>query len=70
VVLVVASVGAATVEPLFTAMGAEPEVVSLIAEYMETWYLGVPILVIAMVGNGAIRATGDTRTPATISGAW
>jgi putative MATE family efflux protein len=55
-----------TVTPLFTALGAEPQLIALIAEYMEIWYLGVPFVVIPMVGNGAIRATGDTRTPATI----
>jgi putative MATE family efflux protein len=66
VVLVVASLGVVTVTPLFTALGAEPQLVVLIAEYMEIWYLGVPFVVIPMVGNGAIRATGDTRTPATI----
>lgn len=66
VVLVLAAVGMATVRPLFTALGAEPHVVRLIADYMEIWYLGVPVVVIPMVGNGAIRATGDTRTPAAI----
>ena len=33
---------------------------------MVPWCLGVGLLVIPMVGNGAIRATGDAKTPATI----
>ena len=38
----------------------------LISDYMIPWCLGVGLLVIPMVGNGAIRATGDTKTPAII----
>jgi putative MATE family efflux protein len=33
---------------------------------MTIWYWGVGFLVIPMLGNSAIRATGDTRTPAMI----
>ncbi len=58
--------GLFTIEPLFTALGAKPELIPLIREYMEIWYLGMPFLVIPMVGNGLIRATGDTRFPAMI----
>ncbi len=38
----------------------------LISQYMEVWYLTIPLLVIPMAGNAAIRATGDTKTPAKI----
>ena len=31
---------------------------------MQVWYLTIPLLVIPMAGNSAIRATGDTKTPA------
>jgi putative MATE family efflux protein len=33
---------------------------------MSIWYLAIPLLVIPMAGNSAIRATGDTKTPAKI----
>jgi putative MATE family efflux protein len=33
---------------------------------MTLWYIGVIFVVIPMVGNAAIRATGDTKTPAAI----
>ena len=33
---------------------------------MVPWFLGVGLLVIPMLTNGAIRATGDTKTPAII----
>jgi len=35
----------------------------MIHDYMFIWYLGVGLIVIPMVGNSAIRATGDTKTP-------
>jgi len=66
IVLLLSFTGVLTVKPLFAALGAEPQLVQLIGEYMKIWYMGMPFLVIPMVGNGAIRATGDTRTPASI----
>jgi putative MATE family efflux protein len=66
VVTVLVVVGLATVEPLFRAMGASDELLPLIEQYMRIWYVGMPFVVIPMVGNNAIRATGDARTPAMI----
>ena len=66
VVTVLVVVGLATVDPLFRAMGASDELMPLISTYMRIWYVGMPFVVIPMVGNNAIRATGDARTPATI----
>lgn len=65
-VTAVSAVGVLTIEPLFRALGAEEDTLPLIREYMEPWYLGVGLLVIPMVGNGAIRATGDTKTPSVV----
>jgi putative MATE family efflux protein len=66
VVTVLVVAGLATIGPLFRAMGASDELLPLITEYMRIWYVGMPFVVIPMVGNNAIRATGDARTPATI----
>ncbi|HBP21545.1 MAG TPA: MATE family efflux transporter [Planctomycetes bacterium] len=66
VVGVVAAVGLVTLGPLFRALGASEELLPLVAAYMVPWYLGVGLLVVPMVGNGAIRATGDTRTPSLV----
>jgi len=66
VVVVVAVAGLTTIEPLFAALGASPETIGLIADYMVPWYAGVGLLVIPMVGNSAIRATGDTKSPALV----
>ncbi|MEZ4381054.1 MAG: MATE family efflux transporter [Nannocystaceae bacterium] len=65
-VVVVAGIGLLTIDPLFTALGADPEHLALIHEYMEIWYYGVGFVVVPMVGNAAIRATGDTRTPSRV----
>ncbi|NCQ33873.1 MATE family efflux transporter [bacterium] len=68
IVVVVAAAGMFTVRPLFAAMGAKGEILDLVVRYMRIWYLTIGVLVIPMVGNSAIRATGDTRTPAMIMG--
>ncbi len=47
-------------------MGAEGEMLVLISDYMIPWCLGVGLLMVSMVGNGAIRATGDIKTPMVI----
>ncbi|GAD80889.1 MATE family efflux transporter [Vibrio ezurae] len=59
-------IGLCTIEPLFTHLGAEPKLLPLIEQYMAVWYLAIPLLVIPMSGNAAIRAYGDTKTPAKI----
>ncbi|MEM9490410.1 MAG: MATE family efflux transporter, partial [Myxococcota bacterium] len=64
VVAIVSGVGIATQRPVFELLGAEPELIPLLEEYMTIWYAGVILLVVPMVGNGIMRATGDARTPA------
>ena len=66
VVLASASLGILTIRPLFYLLGASDEVMPLIEDYMTIWYLGIVFLIIPMVSNAAIRATGDTRAPALI----
>ena len=58
--------GLFTIEPLFRLLGADDSILPLIKQYMSIWYLGMPFVVIPMVGNNAIRATGDTKTPSLI----
>ena len=58
--------GLFTINPLFRLLGATGEVLSYISQYMTIWYFGVVFVVIPMVGNNAIRATGDTKTPGLI----
>jgi len=59
-------IGLSTIDPLFTLLGAKPAILPLIRAYMRIWYFGMLFVVVPMVGNNAIRATGDMRTPALI----
>ena len=65
-VIIFAAAGFFSINPLFRAMGASPETLVYIRAYMVPWFFGVGFLVIPMVGNAAIRATGDTKTPSII----
>ena len=56
-------IGILTIEPLFRALGAEPDLIPRIAEYMGIWYLGMVFLVVPMVGNSCLRAAGDSFWP-------
>lgn len=58
-----ALVGVLTIDPLFTALGASPEVLPLIHDYMNIWYWGNLLIMVPMVGNAGIRATGNTKLP-------
>ncbi|MBO0408900.1 MATE family efflux transporter [Aeromonas hydrophila] len=65
-VALIALAGALTIHPLFRLLGSSDELIALIYDYMLIWYLTVPMLVLPMVGNAAIRATGDTKTPSLV----
>ena len=56
-------VGYLTIEPLFRLMGAPEDMIPLIGGYMKILYVGVPFVVVGMVGMSSMRATGDTRLP-------
>ncbi|MCB9359624.1 MATE family efflux transporter [Candidatus Woesearchaeota archaeon] len=64
VAAIVMTIGLFTIQPLFSLLGATPDIIVLIEQYMKVWYWGVLFVIIPMVGNNAIRATGDTKTPA------
>lgn len=59
-------VGRLTIEPVFRMLGATPDILPLVKQYMQIWYPGMIFVVVPMVGNSAIRATGDTKTPSAI----
>ena len=66
IVGLLAMIGLLTMTPLFRLLGATDDVLPLIRSYMTIWYLCIAVLVLPMVGNNAIRATGDTVTPSLI----
>jgi putative MATE family efflux protein len=55
--------GLLTIRPLFEALGASDEIIPYIYDYMSIWYYGVAFVVIPMIGNNIVRATGDTFIP-------
>jgi putative MATE family efflux protein len=58
--------GLFSIDAVFRMLGANPVILHLIRQYMVIWYAGVIFIIIPMVGNNAIRATGDAVTPAVI----
>lgn len=65
-VLVFVFVGFTSMDEIFTLLGAGPELLPLIKEYMSVWYSGMIFVALPMAGNGAIRAQGDTKTASLI----
>jgi len=65
-VAVLAVLGYAFTSPLFTALGADASTLSYIRQYMDIWFCGAVLLVLPMVGNAVLRASGDTKTPSII----
>ena len=54
-------IGLLTLDPLFIALGAEPEILPHIRDYMVIWYIGVSFFTVPMVGMSAMRALGTTK---------
>ncbi|GAB5464629.1 MAG: MATE family efflux transporter [Candidatus Kapaibacteriales bacterium] len=53
---------------VFELMDVPPKLMPLVREYMYIWMPGSVFLVPPMLGNFALRATGDTKTPSIIMG--
>lgn len=66
IVVLFTALGLATIDPVFRMMGAEAETLPLIRDYMNIWYLNMVFVVVPMVGNSVIRATGNARFPAAV----
>lgn len=59
-------VGILFIDQLFMSIGADESTMVYIREYMYIWLPGTLFLIVPMVGNYAIRATGDIKTPSYI----
>lgn len=64
--VVIALVMIALIEPLFRMLGAGEALLPHIDDYMSVWFLGAVFYVLIMVSNSSLRATGDTKTPAIV----
>jgi len=56
-------VGLWTIGPVFGFMGATPEILKLIKQYMGILYLGVFTIFFGMIFNAVLQGEGDTKTP-------
>ncbi|MDP2562702.1 MATE family efflux transporter [Psychrobium sp. 1_MG-2023] len=63
-----AMVGVWLHDVIFSAMGASTKEIELISLYMSPWLFGCLILIMPMIGNSVMRASGDTKTPAKVMG--
>ena len=61
-------IGWLTIEPLFLLLGATPELISLIDDYMGIWYFSAPLLMTPMVCLSALRAMGLSRVQGYLMG--
>ena len=63
IVGIFSTLGLNTIDPLFSSLGAKPELLPLIRDYMSIWYWGMTFLVVPLIGNSALRACGNTLIP-------
>jgi len=61
VAVVIAIVGYLSIDPLFTALGADATALAVVRQYMEIWYLGAPFMALPMLGNGLLISAGDSK---------
>lgn len=62
----ITGIGHLSISWSFHLLGVSPEVMVHIRQYMTIWYWGAVFMVVPMVANNAIRATGDTKSPSLI----
>ncbi len=53
-------IGYLSMNPVFTALGADSTALSLVRQYMGVWYLGAPLMALPMLGNGLLISAGDS----------
>lgn len=58
--------GLSLMNPLFRMMGANDVMITMIDDYMHIYFIGTTFICLPIVGNAALRASGDTMTPAII----
>ena len=59
-------IGLQIIEPLFKTMGASTTLLTYIKQYMDLWFIGLVCISLPLIGNAAIRSTGDSTLPGII----
>ena len=60
---VLSAVGWATIDPVFTALGATPALLPLIHDYLDIYYPSVVLFTATMVSSNVLRANGNANFP-------
>ena len=60
VALLLCTIGLASIEPVFSLLGATPELMPLITEYMSIWYWVAPMDMVLWCSLASLRARGNT----------
>lgn len=55
-----------TIDPFFSLLGAKPEIINLIREYIPIIYIGSIFSLVTLTANNAIRASGNTLLPSVL----
>ncbi len=58
--LLVTAVGYLVMDPLFRLLGATEDLLPIIREYMNVWFLNAPLLIVGMAVMSALRARGSS----------
>lgn len=64
--ILIACIGIPFLDPLFRLMGADEDSLPAIRDFMITYFLGTFFVSMPVVGNAALRASGDAVLPAII----
>jgi putative MATE family efflux protein len=62
----IVTLGLLTIDPVFTLLGADESTLPIIHRYMRIYYWGGIFLVVPMITNSVLRASGNAKTPAMI----
>jgi len=66
VVAVLSVIGRATITPLFSAMGATPDMMPHIQAYMGVWFTGIVFIAGPLIASNILRALGDAILPSAL----
>ncbi|MEL7004529.1 MAG: MATE family efflux transporter [Bacteroidota bacterium] len=57
------TIGLLSIDSILMLLGADGETAAMSKEYMQIWFFALFFVSVPFVGNSAIRATGDAKTP-------
>jgi putative MATE family efflux protein len=66
VIAILAVIGVMTIDPVLNMLGARGAAFDYARQYLEPYYWGLPVILLPVVLNGFIRATGETALPAVV----